>query len=146
MSKSRSGLSPTASKIGSKIGSSSRPDYRFCPVLGSVSFGQFGLSCETVNELDHKPCMKTKVRRLIQGLVVTPTASSRVLARRALFCTAQLFGGSSSEKRESSFFARGTDFDRRSKQKKRVTSPRHSPPDSKSTKTKNSPKLTHHLG
>ena len=31
MSESRSGLSPTASKIGSKIGSSSRPDYCFCP-------------------------------------------------------------------------------------------------------------------
>ena len=29
---SRSGLSPTASKIESKIGSSSRPDYCFCPV------------------------------------------------------------------------------------------------------------------
>ena len=28
---SRSGLSPTASKIGSKIGSSSRPDYCLCP-------------------------------------------------------------------------------------------------------------------
>ena len=78
----------------------------------------------------------------VENVLVTPTASSRVLARRPLFCAtaaaaAQLFGGSSSDaskKRESSFLLAkratiaSTDFDRRSKSKKRVTSPRHSPP------------------
>ena len=49
-------------------------------------------------------------------------------------CSVQLFGGSSSnasKKRESSFWLAtiaSTDFDRRSKKEKRVTSPRHSPP------------------
>ena len=36
---SRSELSPTASKIGSKIGSSSRPDYCFCP--GEVTLWEY---------------------------------------------------------------------------------------------------------
>ena len=36
LGRSRSGLSPTASKIRSKIGSSSRPDYCFCPGLCTV--------------------------------------------------------------------------------------------------------------
>ena len=70
-------------------------------------------------------------------ILVTPTASSRVLARRALFRAAaaqQKFGTEFDRRSNPRAYALfcGTDFDQRSNQRskneKRVTSPRHSPP------------------